>query len=558
MKTVSVYVENAGSFIIEKNSSLFSLLKHVVSKGHDPCKYDVLGAKLNNEVRELSYLISVDSSVRFIDIEDEDGKRIYRRSTHFIFLKAVLELYPQKKAVIRHSIRNGIYFELEDDREATQDEIRKIRNRMNRIIRSGIPFVKTEVPPEFARKIFVDTGREDKFHLIQQRKNKYISLYDLGGTKDYFYGYMVPNAGYIRGFHLTKYKHGVIIAFPDRNDPGKIPVFRPQPKLFNIFREHEIDGHLLGCSSLGELNKIVKNGKIDDLIEKSEYLHSTRIKDLASVITEKKRSVVFIAGPSSSGKTSAALRIAKRLSEMSVDTITISMDDYFFDQEDTPRDKNGEKNFEDIKAVDTGLFKSNMRDLFQGRQIQKPIFDFNAGKRNTRYQLLKKTKNDIVIIEGIHGLDPMIYGDFVRDRLYKIYVSSLTSMNIDDHSRIPTTDTRLLRRIVRDITFRGTGPEETLKRWSSVRNGEEKYIFPFQDNADAIFNTSFYYELAILKPYADKAINEVSSAIPEYSEARRMSVFLSYVCPAGSLNIPDDSIIKEFIGGSVLFKQRNV
>ena len=558
MKEIDVFVVNAGHFKVAGGSSLFSLLKSVVGSGHKPCGYDVLGAKLNNEVRELSYLLDKDSTVRFIDLNDEDGIRMYRRSMHFVFIKSVLELYPRKKPVIKHSISSGIYFELLDDNETTQDEIGKIRQRMNEIISDKIPFVKTDVSLEYARKIYTDTGREDKFHLIEQRASDHVTLYDLGGTKDYFYGYMVPNTGYLKSFRLIKYKHGAIIVFPDRNDPGRLPYFRPQPKLFTIFREHEIDGHLLGCKSIGDLNNIVKKGKIDELIDKSEYLHSMKIKDIESEITEKKRSVVFIAGPSSSGKTSAALRIAKALNEMSVGTLTISMDDYFLDQEETPKDEYGEKDFEAMGAMDIRLFKSNIRDLIMGAEIQKPTFDFSTGKRNKIYQLMRKGKNDIIIVEGLHGLDPSVYSEYGRKNLYRIYVSSLTSMNIDDHNRIPTTESRLLRRIVRDIISRGTSPEDTLKRWASVRNGEERYIFPFQDNADAIFNSSLYYELAILKPYADKIIKEVSSDVPEYSEARSMSVFLSYICPAGSRSIPDDSIIKEFIGESMLFTQRNV
>ncbi len=556
MRKIKVKVEKAGIFNIEKGTSLFMLLKLVRESGCDPCCFDVIGAKLNNQVRELSFLIDRDSEVVFIDLSDEDGKRIYRRSVHFVFIKAVYELYPEKKAVIRHSISKGIYFEIEDKHEITSAEVRKIRARMNRITMAAMPFVKMDVPIEEAKRIFLETGREDKFHLIEHREKEYVSMYDLGGTKDYFYGYMVPNTGYLKMFSITKYKYGVVIIFPDRNDPGKLPSFKPQPKLFNVIREHEIDGHLIGCRSLGELNRIVKEGKLDQLIEKSEYIHNSRIRELATEILEKRHKLIFIAGPSSSGKTSTALRLAKKLGEMSVGAVTVSMDDYYLDKKDIPLDENGEKDLENLQSLDIEFFKSNISILMSGKEIMNPVFDFNAGKRNVDGVLMKIRKSDVVIVEGIHGLNPEAYRGIHEKQLFRVYVSSLTSMNIDDHNRIPTTDTRLLRRIVRDRNYRNASPEITLKMWPSVRRGEERFIFPFQENADAVFNTSLYYELAVLKPYADKMINEVKSDLAQYSEARRMSVFLSYIYPGISDNIPDDSIIREFIGGSILFKQK--
>ena len=293
MRKIKVKVENAGIFTIEKGTSLFMLLKMIRKSGYEPCRYDVIGAKLNNQVRELSFLIDRDSDVDFIDLSDEDGKRIYRRSVHFVFIKAVHESYPLKKAVIRHSISKGIYFEMVDDHEITALEVRNIRAGMNTLIRSAIPFVKMDVPIEEAKKIFLETGRQDKFHLIEHREKDYVSIYDLGGTKDYFYGYMVPNTGYLKMFSITKYKYGVVIVFPDRNDPEKLPTFKPQPKLFSIIREHEIDGRLIGCGSLGDLNRIVKEGNLDQLIEKSEYLHTNRIRELATEICEKRHNIIL-------------------------------------------------------------------------------------------------------------------------------------------------------------------------------------------------------------------------------------------------------------------------
>lgn len=558
MKKVTVKVENAGEFKIEKNSSLFSLLKMVHKIGFLPYAKDILGAKLNNEIRELSFLITKDSIVKFIDLHDEDGKRIYRRSIHCVLIKAVTELYPQKKIMIKHSISKGIYFELVDDHEITIQEVREIKKRMRDIIKRKIPFVKIEVPLEYAKSIFLTTGREDKFHLIEHREKDYVSLYDLGGTKDYFYGYMVPNTGYLTMVRLVKYKYGVVVVFPDRNDPNKLPAFKEQPKLFNIIREHEIDGHLLNCSSLGELNKIAKEGKIDDLIIKSEYLHMMRIRDLASEIYEKKHKIVFLAGPSSSGKTSTALRIARKLYEMSVRTITISMDDYFLNQIRSSRDEDGDKDLERIEAIDLELFRSNIKELLNGKDVMKPLFDFNRGKRQKEGVLIRSGKKDVVIVEGIHALNPKVFLDLTGKQPFKIYVSTLISMNLDDHNRIPTTDTRLLRRLVRDYKYRNTSPEETLKMWASVRRGEEKNIFPFQENADEVFNTSLYYELSILKSYVEKIIRNIDPDLPEYSEARRMSVFLSYIYPSVSQVIPDDSIIKEFIGGSILFDNKAI
>ena len=481
-------------------------------------------------------------------------KRIYMRSVRYIFFKALKETLPEKKAIIKHSISKGIYIEISGEKEINANEVDMIKQKMDEIISRKIPFVKMEVPLEYAKEVFLETGREDKFNVIEHRKKNYVTLYDLDGVRDYFYGYMVPDTSYIDKYEVRGYKYGVIIIFPDRNNPKILPNFIEQVNLFNIFREHEICGHILDCRSLGDLNKCSRGVKFDELVEKSEYLHDMKIKEIASIIRDSKKKIVFLAGPSSSGKTSTARRIANKLKELSVRTITISMDDYYKNQIDTPIDINGEHDLEHIEALDLKCFKEQTRMLCENQMIEKPIYDFTTGTRSKSVERMKLEKADVAIIEGIHGLNPIVSDNILPKDLFRIYVSALTSMNIDDHNRIPTTDTRLLRRLVRDKQFRNSCVSDTLKRWPSVRRGEEKYIFPYQDYSDYMFNSTLFYELAVLKSYADEMLKEVDNSNPEYSEARRLRSFLSYIYPAKSKMIPSDSIIKEFIGGSSLFE----
>lgn len=554
MNTISVNVKNIGRVELEKGGSLHDLISDIEKNGRKICRLRVLGAKVNNQIRELSYIPTQDDNVIFIDLDNADGLRIYTRSLHFVYIKALKELYPEKKTVIKHAISRGIYFEIIGEKEVTVNEVSRIRSRMREIIKRKIPFIKYQMTLDEAKRKLLDEGSEYKFHLIEHREKTHVSMYDLDGMKGYYYGYMVPDTGYLERWHLCKYKYGVVIVYPDRNDPSILPDFKPQPMLFEVIREHEIDGRLLGCGSLGELNKIIKDGKVDDLIEKSEYLHSIKIRDMASEIAEKRHKVVLIAGPSSSGKTSTALRLAKKLNEMSIKTITISMDDYYINKVNIPLDENGDKDFESIKAVDLWLFKENIKNLLSGNLISKPVFNFMTGMREKAGVDICIGSKDVIIVEGIHGLNPETYKEFSAKQVYKIYVSALTSMNIDDHNRIPTTDTRLIRRMVRDKSYRNTAADGTLMMWGAVRRGEERNIFPYQENADAIFNTSLYYELAILKPFAEEMIKEVTPDHAEYAEAKRLKTFLGYVYPAGSDAIPDDSILKEFTGGSSLFK----
>lgn len=548
---VKVSFPDGESRVVPHGISLLELSKDFEYKFRSA----IVAAKVNNDIKELTCELNEDCKVEFVDLTDDDGMRIYRRSLHFILIKAAKDLFPGRKVVICHSISKGIFCEVRGDKELTADEVKSLEARMRELVDARIPFVKRELPLEEAEEVFIRSGRIDRFRAVEHRTKPYVTIYSCNGLDDYFYGYMVPDTGYIKKFALMHYPPGLIMLFPEKTNPYVLPKFREQRKLFNIFREYKKWGRILGVENVGALNDIVKTGQVCDLIRISEALHEKKIAQIADMITESKhrKRVVLISGPSSSGKTTFAHRLSIQLRVNGLKPVTISLDDYFVDREQTPKDENGDYDYEALEAIDVELFNRHLNDLINGLEVEMPIFNFPEGRREPAGRKLRIGDDQILVIEGIHGLNEKLTLSIPKKSKFKIYVSALTSMNIDDHNRIPTTDTRFIRRIVRDYQFRGSSAINTIKRWPSVRRGEERNIFPFQEQADVMFNSFLIFELGVLKTLAEPLLADIDNTHPEYSEAKRLIEFLSYFLPIDSREIPFNSIIREFIGGSCFY-----
>lgn len=521
----------------------------------DKYKSVIVAAKVNNDIKELSYHLYESCRVEFIDLTHEDGMRIYRRSLNFILIKAVNDLFPERKVIICHSISKGLYCEIEGEAELTPEEVEMIEKRMREIVDQKFPFVKKIMSISDAKELFKKIGRMDRYNAVEHRNKPYVTVYECDGFEDYFYGYMVPDTGYLKYFKLKHYHSGLIMLYPQNTEPEEIPPFKEQKKLFNIFKEYKNWVRILGAANVGSLNDIVKKGSINEIIRISEALHEKKIAQIADMIAfnEDKKKVILIAGPSSSGKTTFAQRLSIQLRVNGLRPVTISLDDYFVDREKTPKDENGEYDFEALEAIDLKLFNEHLAMLIEGKEVDAPIFNFPKGCRESFTRKLKIDDDQLLIIEGIHGLNDRLTASIPRSKKFKIYISALTSINIDDHNRIPTTDTRFIRRIVRDHQFRSCSAVNTINRWPSVRRGEEKNIFPFQEESDVMFNSSLIFELGVLKVLAEPLLMEIDQSQPEYSEAKRLIEFLGNFLPIDSKEIPTNSIIREFIGGSCFY-----
>lgn len=542
---------NNEKYEIEKKTKLLELAKRF----KDSYQSSVVAARVNNDIRELSYELAEDAKVTFIDLTDEDGMRIYRRSLYFIFIKAVNELFPERNAVISHPMSNGVYCEIRGDEELTEIDVEAVQKKMNEIVSCALPFEKKVVSTESARELYKKTGRLDKYAVLEHRQKPYVTVYNCGGYEDYYYGYMVPDTGYIKCFSLKFHHPGVVIQFPSKGKPEKLPDFEEQKKLFKVFIEYKKWVRILGVENVGALNDIVKSGEIGDLIRVSEALHEKKIAEIADKITnhEEQKRIVLISGPSSSGKTTFANRLGIQLRVNGYTPKTISLDNYFVNRDKTPMDETGEYDYEALEAIDVELFNKHLTALLEGHEVEIPVYNFETGSREAVGQKMIMNKNTILVIEGIHGLNDRLTASISSEDKFKIYVSALTSMNIDDHNRIPSTDTRIIRRIVRDNKFRGCSAINTINRWPSVRRGEEKNIFPYQENADTMFNSSLVYELCLLKTYAEPLLMQLGPENERYSEVKRLIEFLSYFLPIDGKEVPNNSIVKEFVGGSCFF-----
>jgi uridine kinase len=517
-----------------------------------------MAALVDGTLRELSYRINRDCTLEPIDLSQSDGGRIYRRSLTFLMVVAAQHIFPGVEVFVDHSLPFGGYFcELHNRDPFTETQLTLLKQEMLRLVESDLPIVREdEVPLEDVLNIFRERGEFDKVGILQgrDRKNKaYLRLYNLNGYRDYFHGYMIPSTGYLRFFDLQYWDDGFILQFPRRHEPNRLLTPSRSPQLKTVFREYGHWLRLLGTEDVGRLNKAIENKKIREVILVAEALHEHRIADIAHQIWEKRSAVrlALIAGPSSSGKTTFSKRLAVQLLAHGLRPFALELDNYFVNREDTPRDENGEYNFEVIEALDLNLFNTHLNALMKGDEVQLPTFNFYSGKREPG-KVTRLTEDQVIIVEGIHGLNPRLVYDVPEETLFRIYVSALTQLNLDRHNRVPTTDTRLIRRIIRDARTRGYTAKETINRWESVRRGEKRHIFPHQEYADVMFNSALVYELSVLKPFAEPLLLQVNRNSRQWVEANRLLTFLQWFQPLKPDIVPENSILREFVGGLAL------
>ncbi|HKK59093.1 MAG TPA: hypothetical protein VJ937_06420 [Salinivirga sp.] len=547
---LEIIIENNGN---RKSYEQGTCLQHIADDQLPDTKKSILGAFVNNKLKEMNYLIYKPKMVRFIDITDPAGKRMYVRSISFVLIKAARKLFPEARVKIEHSISKGYYCEFENfGRKLEVDDVSAIYEEMHKIINSDLPFKREEKLTTEAIEIFREHGLDDKVKLLKTRRQLYTSVYYLDGLPEYFYGFLVPSTGYLKVFALNKYYDGMLLQIPKQSNPTEIHEIILQDKLFGIFQEYKNWVEVIGMSHVGALNEAAINGEVADIIKVNEALQEKKLSKIADQIHSKTQQprLILISGPSSSGKTTFSKRLAIQLKVLGYKPVTISLDNYFVNREDTPLDENGEYDFENIEALDIEFFNQQLLDLFAGKKIELPRFSFEKGERFFNGDYMQIDDQTFVIVEGIHGLNPNLTPRIPADQKYKIYVSALTALCMDSHNRIPTTDSRLLRRIVRDHQYRGYSATDTLKRWTSVTRGEAKYIFPFQEEADSMFNSALIFELGVLKKYAEPILQEVFPDEPEYAEANRLLKFFKYISPISDAEIPPTSILREFLHGS--------
>ncbi len=518
----------------------------------------VLAAKIENTIVELFTPVTFSGRLEFLDFSHQDGSRIYQRGLTFLLDIAVRKVFPNTSLKVLHSIGNGIYCEIRKNGEIveiTDEDIQKIKQEIKKLVEKNYRFTKHTFRKSEANEIFLKSGKTDKVKLLQYRKKKTVKVYELNGNYGYFYGYMPPSTGYLKWFDLIKHLNGFVLMLPNyKNREIVVSEFKPFPKLSTVFIEYGKWLEIMEIDNVGDLNNIIASGErsVTDLIILTEALHEKRIAMISEEIKSRKDvRLVLIAGPSSSGKTTFSKRLMVQLKASGLKPVTISLDDYFVDREKTPRDEEGNYDFEVIEALDVELFNKNLLDLFDGKEVEIPKFDFHTGSRMKTGTHMKIEKDDIIIVEGIHGLNPKLT-ELVSDELkFKIYASALTQINIDNLNRMQTTDVRLLRRMVRDSKFRGHTAVATLRMWPSVRRGEDKNIFPYQENADIMFNSALVYEISVLKVFAEQLLASVPDEDPTSTEANRLLKLLDYFLPITNIeDIPRTSIIREFIGRS--------
>ncbi len=567
MEKIRIHCKNTEQFYeVDPGTRLVDFMESIGVKA--------LAAHVDNQLKELSYELYMAHSIEFIDYTSSDGRRCYKRTLFFILQKAITELYPHKQLVLDYTLPNGNYGELTDapasmDREdilkirmetvqeLTEEEIAAVKQRMQEIIDANIPIVKKKMSNEEAVALFQANRQFCKADLIKSLGCFFVSVYFLGDYADTFYGPMLHTTGQVRKFNLIKYNKGFCVQFPSNMPPYDLASVKYQEKLFNVFKENSDWCKIIGVRDITTINSAITHGYSSQVIQIAEALHERKYAEIADQIYNRRDQVklVLLAGPSSSGKTTTSMRIALHLKVLGLNPVVLAMDNYFVDRELTPKDENGNYDFECVEAMDLELLNTQLNQLMDGEEVDIPVFNFAEGKKYFTGKKTSMKPNDILIMEGIHALNPTLTAAIENRRKFKIYASALTSLSIDENNSISTTDNRMLRRMVRDNSFRGTSAEQTIIRWASVHSGEYKNIFPYQEYADAMFNSSLIYELPLLKHYAEPLLRRIQPTSPAYAESLRLLKFLSYIVemtPAEHAAVPPTSVMREFIGGSSL------
>ncbi|MCI8608293.1 MAG: nucleoside kinase [Firmicutes bacterium] len=533
--------------------------------------YTILAAKVNYRLESLNYPLEEPCQVEFLDMRTQAANLVYQDSLCLLYLKAIYDVLGDVEVDIENALNKGLYTEIRTNTPVSEEQVQQIALQMKRLVDQDLPFQKEEVSEQEAREIFIRSGQPEKIELLLAESSRQeegakgqkpahgartagrkIPFYSLDGYKDFFYGIMAPSTGYLQLFQVIKYRRGVLLRFPHPSAPDKIPAYVDEVMLYKTFGEQNRWGKLMKVDYVSDLNKVIENGQYKTLIQLSEALHERRIVEIADMITQQKKRIILIAGPSSSGKTTFAQRLCIQLRVNGLDPLYMGTDDYFVEREDTPLDEYGEKNYEDLEAVDIHLFNQNMNDLLAGKEVDLPTFDFLEGHKKFGKRIMSIGPKQPIVIEGIHALNEGLTPEISHDEKFKIYISPLTQLNIDSHNRIVTTDHRMLRRMVRDYKYRGHSAQSTIASWPKVRAGEDKNIFPFSNEADVLFNSVHLYEICVLKKYAQPLLEAIGPDEPEYSEAVRMLNFLRFFRTIEDDSvIVNNSILREFIGGSI-------
>jgi uridine kinase len=549
-KTIEFILPDGRVFTGPRGANLLKLLRMLPEWENPP----IMGAIVNGELKELTYPIEMDARVRPVTMADDDGARIYRRSATFLLEAAFEEIFPQNSMKLDHSVSAGGYYcEVTDRDPLSPQELKALEKRMQELVDLNLKIKKKSVPLKEAIEYFEEKGLKDKVQLLKYRQKDYLVLYQLGKHQDYHHGYMVPSTNFIKWFALDVAGDGFILSYPRRNSPNKIQARTNYPKLLSTFRQYGNWLERLGIESVGSLNDANSSGNLREVILISEALHELQITDIAHHIADRSEEarIILIAGPSSSGKTTFSKRLAIQLLAQGFSPYPLEMDNYFVDREQTPKDEKGQYNFESLGAMDTHKLSIDLKHLIAGEEVQLPHYNFKEG-RQEKGEVVKLSQDHLLILEGIHGLNPQLLPDIPAASTFKIYASCLTQLNLDRYNRISTTDTRLIRRIVRDARERGYSAQQTIQRWDSVTRGEKDYIFPYQENGDKLFNSALVYELSALRPLVEPLLRQVPYGTMEYVEAKRLLAMLEWFLPIENDLIPDNSILREFVGGSIL------
>ena len=532
-------------------ATIGSTLSDVFKQLNLKMPYNTVCAKVNNKVEGMNFRLYHNADVEFLDMTSGSGSRNYTRTLFFILCKAVHDLFPRSYVVIDIPVSNGYYVDINIEREVTIDDVSQIRQRMQEIIDAAMPIKRHEVPTEEAIQMFSQKGDEAKAKLLKSAGSLYTTYYQIYDYVDYYYGSLLTNTSQIYLFGLEKYYDGLLLRIPDLKNPDVLPEMTRQDKMFSIFKEQHQWQNIVGVRTVGDFNEIVEAGGGTDLINVSEALQEKKISRIADEIASRKDvKLILLAGPSSSGKTTTCKRLSIQLVANGLKPLQISLDDYFINRVQTPLDENGEYDYESIYALNLELINEQFNALFRGEEVELPKYDFQLGVSKPSGKKVRMKENNVLVVEGIHALNPELTAHIPEKQKYRVYVSALTTILLDDHNYIPTTDNRLLRRIIRDYKYRGVDARDSIHRWPSVRSGENKWIFPFQENADAVFNSAMLFELAVIKQQAEPLLEQVPENCEEYSEAYRLRKFLKYIRPIPNKDIPPTSLLREFLGGS--------